>query len=221
MGTRGFLGWKIDGKITTTYNHFDSYPSGLGNSVLKALTDQLTEIRAAQNGALLHLPEAAVLILGAKFRVLRTITENQQVSAADRKRLAHRHDSRVSTGKDTYALLRHQQGDLTAILDDGITVRAHANWPKDSLFCEWGYLVNFSLPEPCLEVYRGFQHTAPTAGEWFRPNARPPMKPVYGNLPDGSWGITGRRRSEYYPVNRIASFSLLALPETMPDLPEE
>jgi hypothetical protein len=221
MGTRGFLGWKIDGKITTTYNHFDSYPSGLGNSVLKALTEQLTEIRAEQDGALLHLPEAAVLILGAKFRTLRTITEKQRLSAKDRARLSERHNPSVSGGNDTYALLRHQQGDLTAILDDGITVRAHANWPKDSLFCEWGYLINFDVSPPSLEVYKGFQTTAPTAGEWFRPNARPPMKPVYGTLPDGSWGVTGRRRSEYYPVNRIASFPLTALPETMPDLPEE
>jgi hypothetical protein len=33
MGTRGFVGFKIDGKTKGMYNHFDSYPEGLGKHV--------------------------------------------------------------------------------------------------------------------------------------------------------------------------------------------
>lgn len=35
MGTRGLLGFIISGRRHASYNHFDSYPSGLGAQVAK------------------------------------------------------------------------------------------------------------------------------------------------------------------------------------------
>jgi hypothetical protein len=35
MGTRGLYGYKIDGETKITYNHYDSYPSGLGKDTVK------------------------------------------------------------------------------------------------------------------------------------------------------------------------------------------
>jgi len=35
MGTRGLLGFIIAGRRRASYNHFDSYPSGLGAQVAK------------------------------------------------------------------------------------------------------------------------------------------------------------------------------------------
>ena len=35
MGTRGLIGFIINGARQGTYNHFDSYPCGLGNDVIK------------------------------------------------------------------------------------------------------------------------------------------------------------------------------------------
>jgi hypothetical protein len=37
MGTRGLLGFIIKGKKNGTYNHYDSYPTGLGNNIIKWL----------------------------------------------------------------------------------------------------------------------------------------------------------------------------------------
>lgn len=225
MGTRGFLGWKIDKKITTTYNHFDSYPSDLGNNTLQVLRKELDTITGTLDPSVYTDPEfrqaTAELILGAKFRTIRTTTETGRISKSDRARLARHHDGGVSTGKDNYALLRHQQGNLTAMLDDQYALRAHPSWPKESLFCEWGYLVNFDLPTPALEVYKGFRSTSPTDGEWA--NSRATYENVYGPVPatpenPRGWGVTGRRRSEYFPVQRVAVFPLSDLPETMPDL---
>jgi hypothetical protein len=34
MGTRGLYGFRKDGVDKTTYNHYDSYPEGLGNLVV-------------------------------------------------------------------------------------------------------------------------------------------------------------------------------------------
>jgi hypothetical protein len=35
MGTRGLIGFVIKGRRRATYNHFDSYPEGLGFDVLR------------------------------------------------------------------------------------------------------------------------------------------------------------------------------------------
>ena len=35
MGTRGLIGFIIKGKRRATYNHFDSYPEGMGNDVIR------------------------------------------------------------------------------------------------------------------------------------------------------------------------------------------
>jgi hypothetical protein len=35
MSTRGALGFKINGTYHATYNHFDSYPEGLGREVVR------------------------------------------------------------------------------------------------------------------------------------------------------------------------------------------
>ena len=35
MSTRGFVGYKLNGKIKGWYNHFDSYPDGLGTTLLE------------------------------------------------------------------------------------------------------------------------------------------------------------------------------------------
>ena len=37
MGTRGAIGWSKGGVTKVTYNHFDSYPDGLGLDVVKYL----------------------------------------------------------------------------------------------------------------------------------------------------------------------------------------
>lgn len=227
MGTRGFLGWKIDGRITTTYNHFDSYPSGLGNQTLTALRKRLQDHRNS-----LATPTwdddftqvAAESLLGAELRTVRTVTENGRISKADRARLASFYDEAVSTEADNYALLRNMQGDLTAILDASYALRAHPSWPKDSLFCEWGYLINYDLPTPALEVYKGFRSTSPTEGEWA--HAKASYENVYGPVPTTpdnprGWGITGRKRSDYFPVQRVAVFPLSDLPETMPESLED
>ena len=43
MGTRGIFGVRIDGTDKLAYNHYDSYPSGLGDSVLGDLKKMLAE----------------------------------------------------------------------------------------------------------------------------------------------------------------------------------
>ena len=37
MSTRGYLGLKKNGELKGMYNHFDSYPSGLGVSIIDTI----------------------------------------------------------------------------------------------------------------------------------------------------------------------------------------
>ena len=43
MGTRGAFGFLVDGETKVTYNHWDSYPSGLGQDLVDTLTEILDE----------------------------------------------------------------------------------------------------------------------------------------------------------------------------------
>lgn len=214
MSTRGFIGWKIDGKVTLTYNHSDSYPSWLGVRVADQLRARLGEIVDSELSLFPQdLQDAStVLILGAQFRAVETFTENQRLSRATKERLLGFHNGQVSTGEDNYSLTRRMHGDFAAILDTGLAMRTHKDWALDSLFCEWGYLVNFDLPVPSLEVYKGFNPVRPTAGEWAGRNAS--MEPVYGEWDQVNRRrvVIRRKRGEYYPVNRVAVYPLHDLP---------
>lgn len=43
MGTRGFIGLIIAGKRHAVYNHFDSYPDGLGRDVVRFINSLTKE----------------------------------------------------------------------------------------------------------------------------------------------------------------------------------
>lgn len=152
MGTRGFTGVAIDGEVKISYQQFDSYPSGVGLAVLEYLRT-VTDIDAVKKLA----------------RELQLVKDSDEPSDEDREKYAELADPRVSTGQDWYSLLRNNQGDLGAILKTGIATDA-GDFPLDSLFCEYGYLVD--LDAGMFEVYRGFQKDVPVGGRWAgRPTA--------------------------------------------------
>ena len=43
MGTRGLYGFRKNGKDKITYNHWDSYPEGLGQNVLNFVKETSIE----------------------------------------------------------------------------------------------------------------------------------------------------------------------------------
>jgi hypothetical protein len=146
MGTRGFLGWKIDGQVTLTYNHFDSYPTGLGVQVVSDLREQdVTTLKDRLAGV-------------AKVEGQDVPTEEELILFAELV-------PNVTADRDWYNTLHHLQGDLAGILDSRITPEVGEDWARDSLFCEWGYLIDLDDNE--LQVYKGFQQGAvPIVGRW-------------------------------------------------------
>lgn len=61
----------------------------------------------------------------------------------------------VPDSDKNYSRLRPYQGDLEALLRDGVFEMVDAReFPKDSLWCEWAYIIN--LDDGVLEVCKGF-----------------------------------------------------------------
>lgn len=147
MGTRGALTFVVDGVEKTGYNHFDSYPSGLGKNVLEWLRHPAWDIDVARGAV----------------RKLRMVSEDDEPTAAERAQYAVHADPGVSTGRDWYSLLRETQGNPRAILGAGVMIDSKS-FPLDSLFCEWVYVVD--LDNETFEIYQGFQQSKPNAGRW-------------------------------------------------------
>jgi hypothetical protein len=175
MDTRGFVGFVIDGTEKITYNHNDSNPSSLGLNVLHWLR--------TVNGAL--------ETVRGQVRALRVVDPNSSPTAEDVDRLRQFANRNVGerTPDDWYVLLRKTQGDPAAILQAGV-IEDSSGFPTDSLFAEWGYLVN--LDDETFEVYEGFQQTPHDKGRFAtRPSAD----------------------SSYAPVALVASWPFVALPD--------
>ena len=144
MGTCGLYGFRKNGIDKTTYNHFDSYPDGLGADILKF-------IRNHSNAAMNEFYDNIIMV-----------DEHAKPSAEEIKRcIANRTvDLSVSNQSydDWYCLLRNIQGDLEALYQWEFPYMTDcSDFIKDSLFCEFAYIIN--LDTNVLEYYEGFQET--------------------------------------------------------------
>lgn len=182
MGTRGFVGFVVGGQVKIGYNHFDSYPEYLGVNVFN------TACRWLSGGEIEKRAQQA--------QDLRLVGDDDKPTPEDRIRLSAHRQQGVGEAGSWYELLRDAQGDLDATLDAGVMIDA-GDFPLDSLYCEWGYLID--LDRRKLEVYQGFQKASPTAGRWAGREA----------LDDDRYRRLGHN---YYPCNRIVEFDLGALP---------
>lgn len=171
MSTRGFVGWVIDEKVVITYNHSDSYPSYLGKHVLEFL----------RSGVAPTLRE--------KLKQVRLVDDDVAGPTPAEREQYKQFFQQVSGGDDWYAVLRDLQGDLRLILEAGITPVVGEEWAYNSLFCEWGYLVD--LDENVFEVYKGMQTRLPILGRW-------------AGIPSDDG---------YFPVSRARSWHLDELPD--------
>jgi hypothetical protein len=190
MGTRGFITFVVGGVEKTTYTQFDSYPEGVGISVLSVLREEILNGNPTNR---LRLIERA--------RGLRVVDESVTPSPLDIEALELWTDRYVDTlnphQPSWYQLLRHTQGSIDDILTAGYLLDA-ADFPRDSLFAEWGYVID--LDDGDLEVYEGFQTEPHDVGRFA---SRGPVngEPGYEN-----------RVSVYYPCKRVAAWPLDELP---------
>jgi hypothetical protein len=130
MGTRGVVGFVVDGVWKVTYNHFDSYPSGLGVEVLDFCRSRKSWDR-----------------FKALARKVELVDSDSKPTEEQIKQYTPFSDIHVSnqTLDDWYCLLRNTQGveTLKAIAQNKLwhMIDSHL-FMDDSLFCEWGYVIN-------------------------------------------------------------------------------
>jgi hypothetical protein len=183
MGTRGAWGFRIGGQDKVTYNHFDSYPEGLGDDLIAAL-----RTRAPKRGEGVRW----ITALRQEAERIRMTDGKGAPSREERERLHEFLDTGVSSQSemDWYCLLRRTQGHLENTLAAGVMIDSQ-DFLRDSLWCEWAYIIN--LDDETLEVYRGFQKSPHQLGRY----SRLPKTKESGN---------------YYPVALVAAFPLNRLP---------
>ena len=140
MGTRGLFGFYYKGKYYVAYNHFDSYPDGLGAAVVAELRRAVRENRLAEWIQLLEQ--------------LKVISPKVPPTAEDIEKLRPYTDLSVSgqSTKDWYCLLRKCQGSLEETLKSGyIDNNVDAQGRPDWKYLEYGYIVNFDTQK--LDFY--------------------------------------------------------------------
>jgi hypothetical protein len=186
MGTRGAVGFRALGQDFMQYNHYDSYPSGLGVDVETFLKTRL--------GSGIASYENLLASLKSRVENLKVLDESIPPTAEDIKALEPWTDLGVSTGKtsDWYCLTRNMQGDLAETLESGY-IKLDNKFIQNSLFCEWAYLINLDSGE--LEVYEGFQRKYHRKGRYARRKVRG-WKPEY---PDQEY---------FYPCALVATIQL-------------
>lgn len=152
MGTRGAIGFKLDQKEVIFYNHFDSYPDALGQDMVafvrgvqdwNVIREQVLAFEAVEDGA---KPTEAQK---AKARELGTINLGVSEQSED----------------DWYCLTREAQGNLSLQLELGFG-RLGNDFPLDSLFCEYAYIINLDTME--LEFYEGFNQDRNAEGRYAK-----------------------------------------------------
>lgn len=107
MGTRGTIRIRYGARCITFYNHYDSYPSGLG---VKFLTSIKTLIdKYGLEGFI------------AKIKALKIVTEYDIPTDEDKTNLAPYTDIGVGsqTTDDWYCLTRKMQGNIESIIESG------------------------------------------------------------------------------------------------------
>jgi len=150
MGTRGAWGFHKDGETIATYNHFDSYPTGLGEEIKRFI----------QNNSIDKIDKIASELHPVQADETPTPEEAENLSG-------YRNENVNGGANEWYNLLREAQGNPQAYADDE-NLRAFIDsteFLQDSLFCEWAYIIN--LDDGVLEIYRGFNKLPPKDSRYY------------------------------------------------------
>lgn len=178
MGTRNLTCVYMDGEYKVAqYGQWDGYPEGLGVTILTFLKS-------------VNMESFKAAVSKVSFLTGEEIENINKTIKATRKLMPD-----YDWTKDFPHLSRDCGGEiLNQIVFNGARkVRNSIDFAKDSLFCEWAYVVDLDTNK--FEVYSGFNKEPLTAGDRFY--------------------FSGEKKEEdyeYYPIKEIAEFDLNNLP---------
>lgn len=130
MGSRGLFGFYYQNKYYVVYNHFDSYPEGLG----KQIVDEIKQ--AIKDGKLNEWEN--------KLQTIKIIDTNIDPTLHDIKKLYAYTDLSVSSQSqlDWYCLLRKTQGSLKKVIKSGYMINS-VDADGSPIFEQYAYILNF------------------------------------------------------------------------------
>ncbi len=142
MGTRGLFGFCYKGKYYFAYNHWDSYPTGLGASIIQQLK------HAIDNN----------LLDDWKNKIIELVEVDENVPPTEEdinnlKKYINLGVGNQSTN-DWYCLLRGTQGSLKSILDAGYIINYANDTHEYGFDIEYTYAVN--LDNNTLEAGKSY-----------------------------------------------------------------
>jgi len=144
MGTRGAIIFTIDGHSVIQYNHYDSYPTGLGKSISKEWP--------------VLLKRWPMDVLRERVRELRQVSEDGDPPSEEAKHFLEKYSNLGVSEKsldDWYCLLHRCQGKLIRTLESGHIMGDMDSMVNDGTAFSFIYVLDFDAE--CLEVYEGFQ----------------------------------------------------------------
>lgn len=186
MGTRHLICVVSNGEYKVAqYGQWDGYPSGQGSSILRFLqSDQLAAFKE-------NLPKCSwiseddIAKYWSEFGV--NIRENGSVSYEIYNKFSAKYPQLSrDTGADVLKVI--------ASAPDGVKLRNDYDFSRDSLFCEWAYVIDFD--KNTFEVYQGFNEKPLDKSERFYSE----VLTRYSS------------NNTYYPVKLLTSFDLSNLP---------
>lgn len=197
MSTRGCIGYRLDGKDKLSYNHSDSYPSGLGTSTLAELRKMVLDLATLKQRvrSLVMVKEGkptpqAVLEAASKAEVIDLRVAGQNVN-------------------DPYCVLRGIQGEWEKTLQVGYAIE-YAGFMKSSLHCEWAYVVN--LDSGNLEVYRGFNRGKKKGKKWVPERTEGRYAALSSDVINGTFKPDYKGEEPFFGVSLVAEWPLNDLP---------
>ena len=152
MGTRGAWGFRVDGVDKVAFNHYDSYPEGLGNDIVGDLS------RWVSDHSVEDLRDVA----------RRVVVVDMDDHPSQDERIRYHWAAKTlnkNENLDWNWLLRDIQGEIRWVLKGAVNhLPGDANFLKDSMFCEWAYIIN--VDDEVFEVYKGFNKDRYAAGRY-------------------------------------------------------
>jgi hypothetical protein len=173
-----------DGKTRIAqYGQWDGYPSGQGKTILEFL-------RTMDKGKFMEKLDKCRFLNGNKRKAKEMDKFMQEIGCVN----GWMDNEQSQKYHEKYPFLSRDHGGevLQLIQDtelDEILLNDESEFVKDSLFCEWAYVVDFDTNT--FEVYEGFNKTPLDKSERF---------------------YSDENNQGYYPVKLVKSFDLNNLP---------
>jgi hypothetical protein len=146
MGTRGLFGFFYKGRLYLVYNHYDSYPSGLGCNLVNEIILAMYKNELGKWKELLE-----------KIKVISGCDETVKPTNQDIENLRHYTDLKVSgqSTNDWYCLTYRSQGSIERTLKSGYLLTYYPvddhKYPELEDYEDFGYVLNFD--DDTFDVY--------------------------------------------------------------------